>query len=350
MAVTPLVNIVMLARDVLEGDVESFLAAAAILSTGLYVVAAIAVAARIFGTDAVLYGSPSSWADVLRRPAERQSTVSPAAAMFTLALMFPCYFVAAGSLAQLSDYTLAQRMASSGMVTALVFAVIPAAIALFYRVWPGSGLGLRMPRPAALAAAVLFGLALWPFAHEIFLLNQWLGIGNQGGERFAVAHLFADQLRTLPLALLLITLAIAPGVCEEFFFRGLLFGALRRTLSAWSTIAATAVLFGLFHVVVGNVFLPERFLPSAFLGLVLGWVRWRTGSVVPTMIMHSVHNGILLCLTYWQPALLERGIGVDEQSHLPLVWIGTAACVATAGAWVVRRAGACPHESLGPTG
>jgi hypothetical protein len=46
----------------------------------------------------------------------------------------------------------------------------------------------------------------------------------------------------------------------------------------------------------------------------------------------------LLSLTYWQPALLARGIGVEEQSHLPLVWLGGAACAAFLGAWFIKNA------------
>ena len=69
MAVTPLVNIVMLARDLLEGSVNTTLAVAAVCSTMFYIAAAIALAARIFGTDAILYGSPATWSDLVRRPA-----------------------------------------------------------------------------------------------------------------------------------------------------------------------------------------------------------------------------------------------------------------------------------------
>ena len=78
MAVTPLVNILMLARDLLEGSVEPGLAAAAVLSTAFYVAAAIALAARIFGTDAILYGSQATWSDIFQRPAEPQRTASVA--------------------------------------------------------------------------------------------------------------------------------------------------------------------------------------------------------------------------------------------------------------------------------
>src|SRR3972149_7616670 len=95
MAVTPLVNIVMLARDLLEGSVVTSLAVAAVCSTLFYVAAAIALAARIFGTDAILYGSPATWSDLVRRPPEAQPAATLPAAMLGLALMFPAYFVLA---------------------------------------------------------------------------------------------------------------------------------------------------------------------------------------------------------------------------------------------------------------
>ena len=339
MAVMPLVNIVMLGRDVLEGDVAPSLAAAAVLSTALYVVAAIALASRIFGTDAVLSGGPSTWGDLLRRPLERQNATKPATAMFALALIFPCYFVAAGTLAQLRLDTQAERLVKSALVTALVFVAIPAAIAMFQRVRPDTGLGLRRPRFLAVVGAIVLGLGAWPFAYEVFFVNEWLGISKLKFEHLEPFRNAAVELRRLPLPLLLMTVAFVPGICEEFFFRGLLFGSFRQTLSAKGAIAAAAVLFGLFHVVSGNAFLPERFLPSLFLGIILGWVRWKTGSVVPAMVVHITHNVVLLLITYWQKELLARGIGVDEQSHLPLAWLAVAACAVVGAGWLIHFAG-----------
>src|SRR4051812_26557079 len=73
MAVTPLVNIVMLSRDLLEGGVKGGLAIIAVCSTIFYIAGAIALAARIFGTDAILYGSQATWSDLVRRPDSPQA-------------------------------------------------------------------------------------------------------------------------------------------------------------------------------------------------------------------------------------------------------------------------------------
>jgi len=97
LSVLPLVNIVLLARDLFEGQVDITLATVSVLSTMMYAVAAIALAARIFGTDAILYGSQASWSDLLLRSGRRAPEPSISGAMLCLALMFPLYFLSATS-------------------------------------------------------------------------------------------------------------------------------------------------------------------------------------------------------------------------------------------------------------
>jgi ABC-2 type transport system permease protein/sodium transport system permease protein len=321
MAVTPLVNIVMLARDLLEGGVVTGLAVAAVCSTLFYIAAAIALAARIFGTDAILYGSQQTWSDLVRRP----QTVQPAAglpgAMLALAMMFSIYYVFGTTLAQSTDFTMAQRLAVTALITAIVFGGVPLAIATFGRVSWSSGLGLRLPGPMSLFAAPLLGVSLWPFAHEVFLVSEQWGLSMMGVKQVALAKHMVQQLEMLPLGLVLVTLSVVPAVFEELCFRGFLYGSLRTVMSAvWAAVVA-ALLFGVFH----EVMFPGRLMASTFLGLVLGWVRLQTGSVLPCMLVHAVHNGLLLSMTHWRERLMESGLNIEEQSHLPAQWIAIAA-------------------------
>ena len=68
LAIVPLVNIVLLARDLLSGGFEPVPAIAAVLSTLAYAGAALAIAARLFGSDAVLRGSELSIGSIFQRP------------------------------------------------------------------------------------------------------------------------------------------------------------------------------------------------------------------------------------------------------------------------------------------
>lgn len=85
---------------------------------------------------------------------------------------------------------------------------------------------------------------------------------------------------------------LAPAV-EELLFRGAIQGHLMRT---WKNptyaIVISALIFGLVH---GN---PKQ-IPFAFVtGLALGWVYYRTGSLLPSMLMHFLNNGSSVLLFY----------------------------------------------------
>jgi ABC-2 type transport system permease protein/sodium transport system permease protein len=67
LTVAPLLNIVLLGRDLLEGQAHLTAAAVVVVSTFLYALAALALAARIFGAEAVLYSESGGWLSLFRR-------------------------------------------------------------------------------------------------------------------------------------------------------------------------------------------------------------------------------------------------------------------------------------------
>jgi membrane protease YdiL (CAAX protease family) len=91
---------------------------------------------------------------------------------------------------------------------------------------------------------------------------------------------------------------IAP-MAEEFFFRGFLFGVLRRwrimlfgrDVGTVMAAVVVGILFGLAHTGSAS---PEYLVPLGFLGFVLCLIRWRTGSLYPCMALHSFNNSLAL--------------------------------------------------------
>src|SRR5436309_11752154 len=91
---------------------------------------------------------------------------------------------------------------------------------------------------------------------------------------------------------------IAP-IAEEFFFRGFLFGVLRRwnirvgryDLGTWLAAVVVGILFGLAHTGSAS---PQYLIPLGFLGFVLCLVRWVTRSLYPCMALHAMNNSLAL--------------------------------------------------------
>lgn len=100
----------------------------------------------------------------------------------------------------------------------------------------------------------------------------------------------------LTLVLIFGRVFVLVPLVEELFFRGALYGWLRRYLPALPTILLTAVLFGFEHTAWG-VPMPRLFflVPLAVAyGIAVGWVRERTGSTLNTAVMHVVVDAALL--------------------------------------------------------
>jgi membrane protease YdiL (CAAX protease family) len=109
------------------------------------------------------------------------------------------------------------------------------------------------------------------------------------GEFTSAAGDVAAELAGLDNIWLLIAfglmVAVGAPIVEELAFRGLFFAALRKHgVGPVVSVVITAVAFALFHLE------PARIGVLITIGLVLGIVRWRTGSLGAAMVAHGVVN------------------------------------------------------------
>ncbi len=79
------------------------------------------------------------------------------------------------------------------------------------------------------------------------------------------------------------TVVVAP-ICEELVFRGLMLSTLKDKVPRWASILGIALIFGLIHS------FPIGFIYAFSLGLLLGWLYYYTGSLLPCIIVHALFN------------------------------------------------------------
>ncbi len=322
LAVTPLVNIVLTGRDLLQGHFNLLMFTVVVLCTALYGTLALAVAARVFGSDSVLYGSTGTWSDLVRSTGTRRRHASPSAAALSLAIVFPL-FIVVGSLpsrlGQVFALPMSQVLLLNIPVFLIVFVAVPLSVLRLSNVEWKSGLTLYFrSTPISFVVAMLFGFSMWAVLYE---LNLIVGIASHAESLRRSLETLVDDLQRTPLWVKLSALAIAPALCEELYFRGFLQTSLRQRYSAGSAVLLSAVLFGLFHIVVRDHLFLERMIPSTLMGIILGTLLERSGSVIPGMLLHALHNGLLLCVVHYQDQLEQWGIGLQQRSHLPVVWL-----------------------------
>jgi membrane protease YdiL (CAAX protease family) len=144
--------------------------------------------------------------------------------------------------------------------------------------------------------ALRASLANWPAART-WWWGPVAGVATMGfGLLYieALLAVFGTQAEPLEpeaapaLGLLVLYTVILPPLLEEWLCRGVLWEALRRVANPRTTVVLTAFLFGMLHCLGGPLEFPHRFVG----GLVLGWLRLRSGSLVPGIVAHGVHNAL----------------------------------------------------------
>ncbi|MCK6543886.1 CPBP family intramembrane metalloprotease [bacterium] len=118
--------------------------------------------------------------------------------------------------------------------------------------------------------------------------------------------------------LLIVGAVIAAGVCEEILLRGLLQRSLEAHYPVLISVAISSLVFALIH------FNPWGGIQIFIIAIVLGAVAWRTQSILPTIVFHSVNNFTVLIFNNLEPsALLWYG---DEHHVFPWVSMGGLIC------------------------
>ena len=135
-----------------------------------------------------------------------------------------------------------------------------------------------------------FGLAVAMVAN--YVANMMVGVFDMFG---IDAYVDIEYVCDGPIDVLLfyVTVAILPALVEEFAFRGVILGKLRKHSDSLAVLVS-AVVFGLIH---GNF----TQIPFAFVvGLVLGYITVKTNSLLPAIIIHFLNNGISVTLSLLQ--------------------------------------------------
>ena len=89
----------------------------------------------------------------------------------------------------------------------------------------------------------------------------------------------------------LLVIAVFPAVFEEFLFRGAILRACEGTAGTVRTVFIVGFCFALFH---GS---PEQTVYQFIAGCAFSFVAVRSGSILPSVLMHFINNAVIVILT-----------------------------------------------------
>jgi len=137
------------------------------------------------------------------------------------------------------------------------------------------------PKPKVLGQVLLACLATFLFLKLYFGLFHYFGWPSVNMSRAFVKAGW-------PWGAIFAALCLEPGIFEEIAFRGVFQTQLARILSQKEALLLQAAMFSILHLS------PAIFVSHFVLGLLLGWVRQRTGHVYFGMVLHMAWNGLVV--------------------------------------------------------
>ncbi|MCH7871584.1 MAG: CPBP family intramembrane metalloprotease [Planctomycetes bacterium] len=333
MLVMPVGNMVLLSRDLLLGATVPLLSVAMVLiSTTLYACASVAVAANVFGHESVVFADAGSLKGTFSRrtfkPVKRPNIST---GLMVVALLFPTWFFVQSAFSPGPGEDASGLLFATGKLMPVVFVLVPLVVVAYWKIGFTSTFALRLPRPRYLAAGVLIGVSSWVPAHELSVFQQSIiGIPQPLVESMET---FAAAIAALPLPTAIVLIALVPALCEEFLFRGFLLSSLSTSGRKWTAIAASAVVFGIFH------FVLFRFAVTAGLGALLAYLVWQSRSIWPAVLAHLLHNaiGVLSIARPEWPTVIGIPTGT-ESAHLPAHVLLVGAVILSVGVVLARKA------------
>ncbi|MFT5433199.1 MAG: sodium transport system permease protein [Myxococcota bacterium] len=316
--ITPMVNQALLLREVLEGTINTQHIFVVFVSSLIYTLGTLVVAARIFEHEAILLGEAGI--EGLLAPRSGR-LIMPADALALTAIVFVLLFYGGQAL---QSWALLPGLA----ITQWVLIGLPClALVKLRKSSLKDALGLRLPSTQGLLSGTLFGASLWyPIMLIAAALQSSMAAPDERTQKM-LEELSAQLLGPdNPTWLLLAIIAFSPAVCEEFLFRGILLRSMVGRFKTRTVVLTTAFLFGAFHMS------AIRFVPTAGLGIIMALLAIRTGSLLPSMVLHFLHNGLTVLIGRLEIPI----VGVTVEGTPAILHILIAAVMLGAASWLLK--------------
>jgi sodium transport system permease protein len=192
---------------------------------------------------------------------------------------------------------------------------------------------LAWPGWRFLAAGAVLPCLLHPVSVELLGRMHWFfGELPQGAGQ--ILQMMNDP--AIPLWLTFAAFAVVPALCEELAFRGFILSGLARRGRTALAVVLSSLAFGVMHMV------PQQVFNAALMGLVLGLLAVRSGSLLPCVLFHLVNNALGLVHGRYGVEIAGRLPGnalvaVEDQT-LRYQWPVLAACLVLAVPMLYRLA------------
>ena len=145
------------------------------------------------------------------------------------------------------------------------------------------------------------------------------------GELLELPNIYEDLFYSLSRNVFgFLSIALIAPIAEEMLFRGGIEGfLLRRKIKPIIAILVSAIIFGVIHANPAQIFF------ATILGIIFGWMYYRTGSILPSIVGHVLNNTVSVSVMATSP-IEDMSKTTAETIGLTATWLLLIACIAIA--------------------
>lgn len=296
MAMIPVANICLLIKNMLVFKIDYMTIAVVLISNVAYAVFAVLTLSRIYDSEAILFGDSKSGLQLFeKRENLKKGGVPTISDVWFVAALTIVLVIYGGTMLQM-------KFGLVGVFgTQMILLSVPLFIVLYTKKDICLTYGFHKTGAQSYIGGFLMIIGL--FCVNIVLSFGLMKLLPESAEN--VTNTFSEILSGNVFSAFLV-IAVAPAICEEMLFRGLMFHSLKARYRIRTAIVIVAILFGIYHMSM------IKLITTGLLGLFLCYVVYRTGSIYPAMMMHFVNNAISVATFYYPeqtgricPALLK---------------------------------------------
>ncbi len=297
-ALIPIVNVSLLMKQVISQQLNPALTGITIAVNLCYSILIVFILSKMYDSENILFTDGFQSFRIFQKRSEIKKGSVPKLGDLFLSIVVLLLLTIYASLA------LSAKSVFAGVIsTQLIILFIPLIVTFYIK----SDLKQLFSLKAPVLKWIFKGLFLYIGTYSIMLIISLL-LTNLFPESAQNVEMSFEALIKQPFIFIVLVMAIMPGIGEELFFRGFLFGSLKHRYSIGIAIIISSLIFGAFHMSLVKI------IPTAILGACFAYITWRSGSIYIGMGLHFLNN-LMSVIAMKYPDIIEQYVPILAKSE-----------------------------------
>lgn len=274
-ALVPVVNITLLIGNLFAFKFNYSLIVTVLLVNLAFTVLAVLFMTKVFSSENILFGDSTAGIKLIEKRSDMKEKQMPGMGDLLLVIsifVLILFFVSSLAVAKYGIYGL--------MLEQTLFLLLPIGYAVYIKADIKKLFSLRLPSFRGFFGSIILFAGAYLLMLVISAIISYL-FPHAGADN-SVSLLWTNE----SFALIVISSALFPAICEEAMFRGFILGTLSDKYKPVTAVICTGVLFGLSHLA------PVNIVIISILGTAMAYCVYRTRSILVSVVMHFLNNFI----------------------------------------------------------